>query len=169
VPAWRTYDSFVSYGSRDAAVYASTLGGMLDHLGFTAFLDQNEIHAGASFQDVLQGGLKRSDLLVVLVTEAAHLSQWVSWEVQRFGKTQWPDVTLVTFFESSKLSEMTKSRNALPEQGEGVLAAGRPSWEIAMAITDRVSYVRRERMIERFPGLWMLLCGLCSLPPVFSG
>jgi len=160
---WRGYDCFVSYGSRDAVGYARDLAERLNWQSFRAFLDSEEMTPQTPFEVVLRRGLKRSRTLVVIMSEAAHASDWVAWEVQTFERLE-PRrlVILVTPWTaapnagSSRLTTLTKSMYKLDEDSEA-LAAGVPSQDTINSIAIHLSNIRDHHANARIPTIGMLL------------
>lgn len=75
------FDFFISYRTRDAAVFAGSLQKALNKKGFDCFLDNEHYEAGGQLQRMQTAALNRSTKLLVLVSPEAHNgpSQGIDW------------------------------------------------------------------------------------------
>lgn len=72
------YDVFVSYTHRDGRAYALALARRLrEELGYTVFLDTDDLVEGDELRPSIQRALLRSRMLVVLWTARAPESRWI--------------------------------------------------------------------------------------------
>jgi len=81
---------FISYARRDAGEIADELADQLRAKDHEVFLDVQSIRAGARWRSELSRRIKRSDLIVVLVTEGSNASDYVYQEIreaEKHGKT----------------------------------------------------------------------------------
>jgi TIR domain len=77
------HDVFISY-SRSDADWARKLEDALAREGLRVFLDEKRLQAGVNWEDALDGALLTSRNLVVLWSDSAAQSHWVSREVETF-------------------------------------------------------------------------------------
>jgi hypothetical protein len=83
------YDFFISYARADAADYVLNLQDNLRSQDYKCFLDKISIPAGASlteasFLPIIERGLKYSKAMILVGTENALQSVWVSRELETF-------------------------------------------------------------------------------------
>jgi WD40 repeat protein len=81
------YDIFVSYNWTDARPYAARLEADLRMHDLRCFLDNTDAPPGTALNSTLQTALRRSRVLVLLVSKRALQSPWVTEEVRTFAKT----------------------------------------------------------------------------------
>ena len=80
------FDIFISYRRSDGSAYAEKLWRDLKAAGITPFLDRDETPGGAQLTPSLVRALRRSRMLVVLLTPDVLDSEWVQQEVETFSK-----------------------------------------------------------------------------------
>ena len=78
------YDVFISYHRKEAYPFASALWKGLTNRGFHCFFDQEDAPAGLPLRDHLRDALKRSRVLIVIVTPGALTSPYVTDELMEF-------------------------------------------------------------------------------------
>ena len=76
------YDIFISYRRSDGSAYAEKLWRDLKAAGIAPFLDRDETPGGARLTPSLMRALRRSRMLVVLLTPDVLDSEWVQQEVE---------------------------------------------------------------------------------------
>jgi hypothetical protein len=81
------YDYFISYGRRDATTYATKLENALRKQGHSVFRDATRMGPGEPLTAALRRALRRSEVLIVICTEAALGSKHVAEEVRLFAET----------------------------------------------------------------------------------
>ena len=79
------YDIFISYRRSDGSAYAEKLWRDLKAAGIAPFLDRDETPGGARLTPSLMRALRRSRMLVVLLTPDVLDSEWVQQEVETFS------------------------------------------------------------------------------------
>jgi WD40 repeat protein len=79
------YDIFISYRRTDGSAYAEKLWRDLKSAGLTPFLDRDETPGGAHLTPTLVRALRKSRMLVVLLTPDVLDSEWVQQEVETFA------------------------------------------------------------------------------------
>src|SRR5262245_45730791 len=75
------YDVFISYRRSEATGYAERLCRDLKDRGLTVFLDQDETPGGTHLAPALERALRRSRMLVLVLTPHVLESQWIEAEV----------------------------------------------------------------------------------------
>lgn len=84
---------FISYSREDGSQFADEFADRLRARDHVVFLDTHSIRAGAKWRQELQDWVRRSDIMVVLVTPESNQSDWVYQETEmakRFHKTVVP-------------------------------------------------------------------------------
>ncbi|HXH39730.1 MAG TPA: toll/interleukin-1 receptor domain-containing protein, partial [Thermoanaerobaculia bacterium] len=84
------YDVFISYAHKDIS-YARGLRNLLRQVGFTCFLDEEEVQPGDKLRETLIKALDRTATLVVVGTATAKESSFVLLEVQYFASLPWSE------------------------------------------------------------------------------
>src|SRR5438046_2030321 len=74
------FDAFLSHASKDSR-FAASLVRSLKADGLKAWTDDTEVRYGALLRNELQTGIRDSRVLVLVWSEAAHLSRWVMAEL----------------------------------------------------------------------------------------
>ncbi|MDA8564252.1 toll/interleukin-1 receptor domain-containing protein, partial [Mariniblastus sp.] len=82
------YDFFISHARLDGALLAESIHKTSKSVGLTPFLDTGEIIHSEKISKRVKAGLKRSSILMVLLTKEAYRSKWVAREIQQFGQTR---------------------------------------------------------------------------------
>lgn len=75
----KQYDVFVSFSSKDKEI-ADNIYNKIQAINFKCFLSGKEIKAGENFADRIQDALRRSNELVLLISENSLKSPWVQRE-----------------------------------------------------------------------------------------
>ena len=81
------FDVFVSYAQDDSLGYAMALENRLSRLDLTCFRDAGEIPAGSHIRGTIQWALAKSQMMVVVISQAATHSKWVEDEIESFTRT----------------------------------------------------------------------------------
>jgi len=79
------YDVFISYTRADSISYAQTLRQQLAAAGYRCFLDSNEMPPGTELTSAVRRALRRSSVLVVILSPKALASHYVRAEIATFG------------------------------------------------------------------------------------
>lgn len=95
--AGRRWDVFISYSWHDAVELADTLRGLLQESGLRVFVDRSNSEIGEELSPWIEAQLKRSGVLLVLVTPNAQENDWVKQELDYFRKEQ-PKAPVVPVF-----------------------------------------------------------------------
>src|SRR5262245_37142509 len=82
------YDIFVSYRREDAQGYAEALTRRLRESGLTCFLDKDETVGGVELSPAIKRALRKSRLLICVLTPGVLSSDWVQQEVAAFLHTK---------------------------------------------------------------------------------
>ncbi|GEM_PF-4603660 len=82
--AGRRWDVFISYSWDDGSELAETLHKELTRIGLRVFLDRTNSESGERLSDWIKAQLRKSGVLVVLVTSAAQENVWVTQELDFF-------------------------------------------------------------------------------------
>lgn len=114
VPKALGYDIFISYKSGDEP-YGSggipiSLQETLLHLGYTSFLDIDEILPGDPLEERIQAALAKSRCLVLLLTEGVAQSDWMKREKELLFNAN-PSVIILPVFLSEKAQDLLRSNN----------------------------------------------------------
>ena len=87
------YDFFISYAWKDGRSYALRLRDELKQRGFRSFLDSEDYEKGTSWKREGRRALKRTNRLLLVITEGAMNSGPVKREIELFhglGRPVWP-------------------------------------------------------------------------------
>ena len=79
------YDVFVSHARKDGAQLASQIAEQLRKQRRTAFQDTRGIEYAEKIDKRISQALKRSKILMVVLTDEAWKSEWVAFEISEFG------------------------------------------------------------------------------------
>jgi hypothetical protein len=82
------YDVFISYNWGDARPYAARLESELRLRDLRCFLDNTDAPPGTALNSTLQKALRRSRVVILLVSKGALRSRWVAEEVKTFAATK---------------------------------------------------------------------------------
>jgi hypothetical protein len=82
------FDIFISYSLQDGKLLAKELNRVLTEKKFRCFLDQEHVQGGDALTPKISRALKKSTLLVVLLTEKATQSSWVQKEVTTYQQSR---------------------------------------------------------------------------------
>lgn len=83
------HDLFISYRFRDSVAYAENLAHRLSSRGYSFFLDVDQIPSSEDDRTVaayLARGLQTAGSLILLYSDHAFESEWVTWEVCRMAR-----------------------------------------------------------------------------------
>ena len=80
------FDIFISYSRHEAGAYANELYARLRAQDFLCYLDDHESPPGTALTRSIDRALDRSRVLVLIASPAALQSEWVSKEVEQFGR-----------------------------------------------------------------------------------
>lgn len=78
------YDIFLSYRRADAGQYAEALAEALQADGLACFLDREETVGGVELAPALTKALRRSRMLVAVLTPGVPESEWIAKEIEAF-------------------------------------------------------------------------------------
>jgi hypothetical protein len=78
------YDIFLSYRRADAGLYAEALAEALQTEGLVCFLDREETVGGVELAPALTKALRRSRMLVAVLTPGVPQSEWIVKEIEAF-------------------------------------------------------------------------------------
>ncbi|MGE3510192.1 MAG: toll/interleukin-1 receptor domain-containing protein [Vicinamibacterales bacterium] len=149
--AWTSllgYDVFISYRRSEATEYSERLHRELTAAGLTVFLDRDETPGGDELTPALRRALRRSRMLVLLLTPEVLRSNWVQDEVRLFsgrrGRSLVP-VNINRFIEAHDLTGTALAR--IPElswvdESADALRAGVPSAAVIGQIPKGLSKLR---------------------------
>lgn len=148
------YDIFISYSRRDCLEYALALVAKLESLEghhYTCFIDQEELPPGISLNTNIVKAIRKSRVLVVLLTAKSIRSQYVSFEIAEFAKNNrpiipinvdgLPDQQISQYFESFHLNQIVWIN-----EGEEGLVQRSPSEVVIKGIVNRFKYIRRRQI-----------------------
>jgi TIR domain len=128
------YDVFISYGSEDRP-YASRLSESLNRLApaYSSFFDAVSLRAGDDWEDRVQRALESSGNLVILWSEQAKQSDWVSRELYTFLLTAKPKTNTDRRLIFVNLQGMNLAMRAFQQVNRPQLLAAYPAIE---TVTD---------------------------------
>lgn len=149
------YDIFISYRRSDGSAYAEKLWRDLKAAGIAPFLDRDETPGGAQLTPSLMRALRRSRMLLVLLTPDVLDSEWVQQEVETFSCFRGRAIVPVNIdnyigrhnLDGTRLARL-KDYSWIEETREG-LESGVPS-ETVLAEINRGFRKVRVRSISRF-------------------
>lgn len=141
-------DIFISYARRDAGRYATALAARLSDLGYICFLDQFGTDANRNLPSSLKQKIGMSTALVLIGTEGATSSRYVSEELNLFKQTGRPIHPIDV--------EDTLSKQDWPEiQGLTLIPEckrrvdrGKPSGPTLRQLKDASRYRRRRQWLR---------------------
>ncbi len=130
------YDVFISYGSEDRA-YAERLSESIEELSpkHSCFFDAASLRAGDDWETKIQSALETSRHLIVLWSDHAKQSDWVSRELYTFLLTAKPKVDATRRLIFLNLQGTNEAMKAFQQINQPDLAAGYPS---AATITSAI-------------------------------
>jgi WD40 repeat protein len=142
------YDIFISYRRSDGSAYAEKLWRDLKSAGLTPFLDRDETPGGAQLTPTLVRALRKSRMLVVLLTPDVLDSEWVQQEVETFAGFKRRAIVPINIdnyigrhnLESTRLARL-KDYSWIEETREG-LETGVPSRDVLTEIAKGFRKVR---------------------------
>lgn len=146
--AFLGYDIFISYRRTDGSAYAEKLWRDLKSAGLTPFLDRDETPGGAHLTPTLVRALRKSRMLVVLLTPDVLDSEWVQQEVNTFAAFKGRAIVPINIdnyigrhnLEGTRLARL-KEYSWIEETREG-LATGVPSRDVLTEIAKGFRKVR---------------------------
>ena len=86
------FDVFISYRRDDAEKYAIALHRILKKAGLSPYLDQEETPAAVQLTDSIASALKKSRVLVIILTPGVLASDWVRLEFELFQERRHPRI-----------------------------------------------------------------------------
>jgi hypothetical protein len=147
------YDVFISYSHDDAKDYAINLKNQLSRLDYVCFIDEEESPPGLSLESTLEKALRKSAILVLLMTERALTRPYIVSEVEQFAPTQ---RTIIPINISENLTRNNEQALTQPpwniikvrkliwiDESEEAFAKKNPSPPIADGIDKLFKYTRR--------------------------
>jgi WD40 repeat protein len=170
------YDIFVSYKRADASGFAAALVHELYQRDYRCFLDRSDAPAGVPLDDHIRVALRKSKVLVVIVTRGALESPWVTEELQVFcsGRKR-PVIALDVDHLFSSLavsgSPWGRLRGTNPiwlDVRASEISDNRPSDELVQGIEQLFTYIRanlRRRFAVSIAGG---LLGIAACVAVFT-
>ena len=146
------YDIFISY-RRHYKPYVLKLKQQLEHLGYRAFVDEEECPPGSALNRTLERALTRSAALVLIGSDDV-ASPYVTMEVSRFittGRTIIP-IDIAGGLARSQLSGLHERDLVWVDEASSALTVGRPSAEVLAGIEANFRYLRRN-LRQRIEGV----------------
>ena len=140
------FDVFISYSQSDSLGYAMAMENLLSDRDIACFRDAKEIPAGGNITETIDWALSKSRMLIVLVTEASVVSDWVAQELAAFRKRKRP-VVAITVGDTqipTKWAYLTKS--VYISDSADNLQASRPSKKTIDRIIEAISFKRRNTL-----------------------
>ena len=142
------HDIFISYRRSDGSAYAEKLWRDLKSAGLTPFLDRDETPGGAQLTPTLVRALRKSRMLVVLLTPDVLDSEWVQQEVETFAAFKRRAIVPINIdnyigrhnLEGTRLARL-KDYSWIEETREG-LETGVPSRDVLTEIAKGFRKVR---------------------------
>ncbi len=145
------YDIFLSYRRAESGPYVEALVKLLEERGLVCFIDHEETVGGVALAPALKTALRRSRMLVAVLTPSVPRSDWIVKEIEAFlDKTnRLLPISVGGLLSSDAASEapLGKLRELswIDESGEAV-AAGEPS---PSTVTEIVKSFRWRRVRSR--------------------
>ena len=142
------YDIFISYRRTDGSAYAEKLWRDLKSAGLTPFLDRDETPGGAHLTPTLVRALRKSRMLVVLLTPDVLDSEWVQQEVETFARFKGRAIVPINIdnyigrhnLEGTRLAQLKEY--SWIEETRGGLETGVPSQDVLTEIAKGFRKVR---------------------------
>ena len=130
------HDVFISYSSADRE-WAKKLSAAIGHEAdrYSVFLDEQSLRAGDNWEETIQSSLETSQSLVVLWSDRAKESQWVSRELFSFMATARPKMNLnrriiVINLQGSNLATNSYQQITSPELQQAYSNSAQPAVEV---------------------------------------
>jgi len=108
------FDVFISYKRGESSPYAGSLERQLRDRDIHCFLDDNEIPAGSLLADTVRAALRRSRLLVVIVSPGSLHSKYVQDEIRTFAEYS-QHIAPILFASSKALVAKAQTAELSPE------------------------------------------------------
>jgi WD40 repeat protein len=162
------HDVFISYRRSEGATYAAWLYQRLSEADLLCFLDDHEAIAGTPLTPTIKRALRRARILVVIMTECVHESEWVRREVDLFAKTERPIVPIRFDGAMNKESAIETPLKVIFERDvrwvnevPGFTGADAPS-DTTIADIRALFHFRRSKLLLRLTtvSIMLLLAGI---------
>src|SRR5689334_7002019 len=131
-------DIFISYSRRDATTYVNGIADVLTQKGFSCFIDRLGTDADEGLPLMLLNKIRRATMFVVLCTEAAKHSTFVSQEIYEFAEAKGTTRMIIPVLFHPSLEEsdwFPLIKGIAPEsESEEALVTGNP----ANAVVSRI-------------------------------
>ncbi|MBI1394336.1 MAG: TIR domain-containing protein [Betaproteobacteria bacterium] len=153
-PADRKLRVFVSYSRQDFR-RADELVGVLEADGFEVTLDTRDLPFGERWQDELDHFIRRSDIVVWLVSRASIASRWCRWELERVtehGKRLFP--IFVENVPPEDLPETLGDVQVFPQSGTVDLADAGQRGRLRDALRANGPWLREHTRLSERARLW---------------
>lgn len=163
------YDIFISYRRTDGSAYAEKLWRDLKSAGLTPFLDRDETPGGAQLTPTLVRALRRSRMLVVLLTPDVLDSEWVQQEVETFARFKGRAIVPINIdnyighhkLEGTRLARL-KDYSWIEETRQG-LETGVPSQDVLAEIAKGFRKVRVRSISRVITSTVMILLAVAAV------
>jgi WD40 repeat protein len=146
-------DIFISYSRRDGNVYAVGLADELTKKGFSCFFDRLGTDANESLPATLIEKIRSSTMFVLLATEAAATSTFVSQEIVEFAKANGSSRIVPIDFDGH-LAHADWRRSVVgiaPEiERSDALSSGEPGQRVLNRIEKSFNYTRSRQRLRRY-------------------
>lgn len=136
------WDVFISYAWADASEYANKLAHRLESAGTASWLDRRQIAAGNNVARSILYGIRRSRVLVVILSPEALHSKWMRDEFSRFAPRR-SVVLLALGIEEKEAFALWPSLSGLP-----LLSASADGSDIDEIVAALVSIVKDRQPAE---------------------
>ncbi|RWE79578.1 toll/interleukin-1 receptor domain-containing protein [Mesorhizobium sp.] len=136
------YDMFISYARRDASAYADTLAKKL-HQRYACFIDLKEAAVGSPLADTIQDALDLSRTLVLVCSEGATSSRYVSAEVAYFLTTGRPIIAIDIDDVLDRSPWSILRKRIFVDDTSEALTSGHPSGIVLDSIKTSFTITRR--------------------------
>jgi hypothetical protein len=146
------YDIFISY-RRHHKPYVVKLKQQLEHLGYRAFVDQEECPPGSALNQTLERALDRSAALVLVGSDDVD-SPYVVMELSNFGKTgrTMIPIDIDGALSRTRLTLLHERDLVWINESAASLAIGVPSPDVLAGIEANFRYLRRN-LRQRIEGV----------------
>ncbi len=172
-PSLSADDIFISYSRKDANTYAVGLADQLTKRGFSCFFDRLGTDADRNLPPSLIRKIKGCTMLVLVGTDAAGASKFVTQEIDEFAEANGTSRAVPIDFGGTLATAVwyPKIVGIAPESEDAVaLLSGNPSATVVNRIEKSFNYVRSKDRLRRYTigtGVVLMLLVLASVAAAF--